>query len=79
MQSRLDSLMEAATNILVGFVVAFVGNYIILPLVLDVKLSPGDSFIIAAMFTLISLARQYAIRRAFNGRSVWEAIKCRIC
>lgn len=79
MQSRLDSLMEAATNILVGFAVAFVGNYIILPLVLDIDLKPSDSLLIAALFTLVSLARQYTIRRAFNGRSVWEALKCRFC
>lgn len=74
-QSRIDSVMEALTNVIVGLTVSTVANQAILPAVLGVSLSMSDNLLIGALFTLVSLVRSYLIRRAFNGRSVWQAIK----
>jgi hypothetical protein len=75
MQSRIDSLMEAVTNILIGLAVSTAANWLILPAVLGVPMSLAQNLTIGAAFTLVSLVRSYAIRRLFNGRSVWSAIR----
>lgn len=74
-QSKLDSLMESLTNILVGLAVSFVANLLILPPLLGVEITAETNLLIGCFYTIVSLIRSYAIRRAFNGRSVWEAIK----
>lgn len=78
MQSRLDSLAEALTNIVIGLFISTVANHIVLPAVLHIRLSLHDNILIGGIFTAISLVRSYALRRAFNGRSVWAAIKSSI-
>lgn len=75
MQSRVDSLMEAAVNIVIGLVVSTLANHWLLPAILHVSMSLGQNVLIGLAFTIISLARSYALRRAFNGRSVWQALK----
>lgn len=65
MQSRIASLIESFVNILIGYTVAVLAQIIIFPL-FDIHASTGDHLQIAALFTLVSLARFYAIRRVFN-------------
>lgn len=74
-QSRTDSFMEALVNILVGLVVSMIANQIVLPAILGVHMNAGQNIAISLAYTAISLIRQYVLRRAFNGRSVWAAIK----
>lgn len=74
-QSRIDSLMESLTNIAIGLVISTAANHVVLPAVLGVQMSVGQNVVIAVIFTVISLVRSYAIRRAFNGKSVWRAIR----
>lgn len=74
-QSRTDSFMEALVNIAIGLVISTIANHFVLPNVLHVHMSLGQNVLISAIFTVISLVRSYAIRRAFNGKSVWAAIK----
>ena len=74
-QSRIDSLMESFCNIIIGLVVSTLANWIILPVVLGVTLTLGDNLLIGTFFTIISIIRSYTIRRMFNGRSIWEALK----
>jgi len=74
-QSRIDSAMETVTNTAIGYVIAVVANAVILPATLGIEVSMGDNLLIAALFTVISLIRGYLIRRMFNGRSVWQAVK----
>lgn len=76
-QSRTDSLMEAVTNILIGTAIYTVVNHTLLALLLGIPIGVGMSLTISALFTVISIARSYAIRRLFNGRSVWAAFKAR--
>ncbi|WP_174544926.1 DUF7220 family protein [Sphingomonas asaccharolytica] len=74
MQSRTDSLMESLVNIVIGLVISTIANHWVLPAVLHVSMTFGQNFLISAIFTAISLARSYTLRRLFNGRSVWQAI-----
>lgn len=76
-QSRLDSLMEALTNTVIGLVISTIANHIILPLTLGVTPTLGENLMIGLAFTIISVARSYTLRRLFNGKSVWQAIKGR--
>lgn len=65
MQSRLQSLTEAAANIAVGYTVAVVSQLLIFPW-FGVHLPLRDNLIIGLWFTVISLARSYLLRRGFN-------------
>jgi hypothetical protein len=76
-QSKVDSLMESLTNIAIGLAVSQAVNLVVIPLVMGVPISAGQNAALAACFTAVSLVRSYAIRRAFNGRSVWSAIRSR--
>ena len=69
MQSKLDSLSEAIFNTFIGFVIAFISQLIIFPIVgIDVTL--GQNFILTILFTLVSIIRNYVIRRYFNKKNL---------
>lgn len=76
-QSRIDSIMESVVNIIIGTAIYTVVNHTLLAWVLGIPISVGTSLWISVLFTVISFARSYAIRRIFNGRSVWQAISAR--
>lgn len=76
-QTRIDSFMEALVNIAIGFGINFAANVIVLPALLGVPVDLAALGLIGVIYTVISVARSYLIRRAFNGKSVWEAIKTR--
>lgn len=65
-QTKWGSLVEAKANIVVGFAINWSANMIVLPW-FGFKLSGGTAFEIGLVFTVISMARQYVIRRWFNG------------
>lgn len=65
MQTRLHSLLEAALSTLIGFVTSLLANLIVLPL-FGFAVTLGDAFWIGVAFTLMSVARSYAVRRLFN-------------
>ena len=65
MQSKLFSLIESVTNVVVGFAVAVLANILVLPL-FGFHPSIGEATSIGVIFTLISLCRSYIIRRTFN-------------
>lgn len=73
-QARIDSLMEAVTNTLIGFSVSLVTQLIIVRLY-QLPISTSVSFQMVGWFTVISVARQYILRRLFDGRTVWQSIK----
>jgi hypothetical protein len=64
-QSRLCSLAEAVTNLVAGFLVALVGQQIILPL-FGIEVAFSAHVGIAVLFTLLSLLRSYCLRRLFD-------------
>lgn len=65
MQSRRMSAVEAIANVLVGYGVAVLAQIAIFPL-FGIAVSIGDNLAIGAAFTVVSLARSYAVRRLFN-------------
>jgi hypothetical protein len=66
-QTKLGSIAEAWANIAVGFSINYVANMLILPLFGFKTLTALTNFEIGLLYTLISLARSYALRRWFNG------------
>ena len=65
-QTKVGSFVEAWANIAVGFAINWTANMLVLPL-FGFNLSGTTAFEIGLVFTLISLARQYILRRWFNG------------
>lgn len=65
-QTRLGSFVEAWANIAVGFGINYVANVTVLPW-FGYHVTFGDAFWIGVVFTFISLARSYVLRRWFNG------------
>ncbi|WP_442044469.1 DUF7220 family protein [Pseudogemmobacter sp. W21_MBD1_M6] len=65
MQSRLMSLVEAVTNVLVGFLVAFGVQVVTFPL-LGIEARTVDHFMLGGVFTVASVVRSYVIRRGFE-------------
>ena len=65
MQSRWMSLLEAVTNIAVGYGVAVLTQVLVFPL-FGLSVSLGENLGIAGVFTVISLVRNFALRRLFN-------------
>lgn len=62
MQSRLDSFIEAWLNVLIGFGISVLANFVIFPWV-GVSASTGQILWIGAGMTLVSVARSYMVRR----------------
>lgn len=65
-QTRTGSLVEAWVNVFIGFWINFFANLLILPLFGFTSLTVATNFVIGGIYTLISVARSYAIRRWFN-------------
>lgn len=64
-QTKRASLLEAASNILIGFWVSVLANMLVLPHFQN----PGvfrEAFLIGLIFTLISFVRSYLLQRLFN-------------
>jgi len=64
-QSKRMSLVEALTGTLVGLLLAFVVNAFMMHLT-GVTASAAQNFVIVAGHTVVSMIRQYALRRFFN-------------
>ena len=69
-QSRRMSLIEAIINVAVGYGLAVLTQIAVFP-VFGLQASLGDNLTLGAVFTVISLARSYTLRRLF------EAIRVR--
>jgi len=65
MQSRRHSLIESVANIAVGLGVAFLTQIIVLP-GFGIHVDTEAQVSIALIFTVVSLARSYILRRLFN-------------
>lgn len=73
-QTRLGSLIEAAMNIGIGYVVAILSQILIFPL-FGIHIPLSDNLLIGLWFTGISLVRSYVIRRWFNARLHRAAVR----
>lgn len=68
------AIVEAWTNILIGFSINFVANLLILPLI-DARITASQNFWMGWIYTSVSILRQYAIRRWFQERLHKAAVK----
>jgi hypothetical protein len=71
-QTKKGSAVEVAANLAVGYTINFTANLIILPLFGFHTLTIAKNLEIGVLFTLVSIARQYVIRRWFNGLKFFE-------
>lgn len=64
-QSRRMSLIEAASNVAVGYALAVVTQIVAFPW-FGLQASLGKNMALGLVFTAVSLIRSYALRRAFT-------------
>jgi hypothetical protein len=64
-QTRLGSLIEVSINIFIGYWINFAANLVILPM-FGLNVSIADNFLIGFIYTFISVARSYVVRRWFE-------------
>ena len=69
-QSRVMSLVEAIANVIVGYGVAVVTQILIFP-IFGLSTTLAQNLTMGAVFTVVSIARSFALRRVF------EAIRMR--
>ena len=65
MQSKLDSFIEAWLNVLIGFGVSVLANFVIFPLV-GIGASTTQILAVGVFMTFVSVARSYLVRRWAN-------------
>lgn len=68
LQSKLGSFVEAWVNVAIGFGINFAANMLILPAFGFTTLTLGTNLVIGLIYTVISVARSYIIRRWFNDK-----------
>ena len=64
-QSRAMSLVEAVANVVVGYGVAVTTQILILP-IFGLHMTLEQNLKLGAAFTLVSIARSFALRRLFE-------------
>lgn len=65
MQTRYQSMIETATSVAIGYLVALASQLAIFPL-FGIYATLSDNMLIGAWFTVISIIRGYFVRRFFN-------------
>jgi hypothetical protein len=64
-QSRLMSLIEAITNVVVGYGIAVVTQFLIFPL-FGLHTTLAQNLAMGGIFTFVSVARSFLLRRVFE-------------
>lgn len=64
-QSRTMSMVEAATNVVVGYVLAIATQIVVFPW-FGIETGLAEHLTIGLAFVLVSLARGYLLRRLFE-------------
>ncbi len=65
-QTIIGSIVESWVNIVIGFIINFTANMVILPMFGFHELTLAKNFEIGMLYTVISLVRSFVIRRYFN-------------
>ena len=65
MQSQLMSLVESVANIVVGYGLAVLTQLLVFPM-FGLHASLAENLGLGLVFTVVSLARSYCLRRTFN-------------
>lgn len=64
-QTPTQSAVESVANVAIGYVVSLAANATILPM-FGISIGLSHNLAIGAIYTAISIARSYCVRRAFN-------------
>ena len=64
-QSRVMSLVESVANVIVGYALAVITQILIFP-VFGLHMTLAQNLKMGAVFTVVSLARSYVLRRVFE-------------
>lgn len=64
-QSRIGSAIESCANVALGYGIAVTTQVIVFPM-FGLDASIVDNLAISLIFTVVSLARSYCLRRLFN-------------
>ena len=75
-QSRLMSLVEAIANVVVGYGVAVLTQLVVFPW-FGLPADVDDALAIGGIFTAVSVARSFALRRIFRGDPVVSLVEQR--
>ena len=73
-QSRLMSLVESLANVLVGYVVAVATQMAVFPL-FGLVVTVTENLLIGLVFTVVSIVRNYALRRGFEALRVRQSAR----
>ena len=66
MQTRKQSLIETCTNVGTGFILSLcLWRFVICPW-MGIEYSNGKNVLVTALFTVVSIARGYVVRRIWN-------------
>ena len=65
MQTKSQSLVESCINVAIGYGVAMLSQILVFPL-FGIHITMSSNLAIGGIFTVISIARSYAVRRVFN-------------
>ena len=68
-QSRAMSFAEAVTNVVAGYGIALLTQLLLFP-ALGLNMAMTENIVIAAVFTAVSLARSFVLRRLFETHRV---------
>ena len=66
-QTKKQSAIEAAANILVGYTVNMLANFAIFPL-FGWNITLEQNLLLGVFYTVVSFARSYGLRRFYNWR-----------
>jgi hypothetical protein len=66
--------MESFTNTAIGFVLSLL-TWMVVSWAYGIPMSFSTNLQITGWFTIVSIVRQYVLRRLFDGRSPWAAFK----
>jgi hypothetical protein len=70
-QTRWGSFIEVSINIFIGYWINFVANLLILPM-FGFNITLSDNLLMGFIYTFISVARSYVVRRWFE-KKIHEA------
>ena len=65
MQSKKMSLLETCASTAIGYAVSLLAQFLVFPL-FGLTVSLSQNLAIGAIFTVVSIARGYCVRRLFN-------------
>jgi len=68
MQTKKQSFIEAVSNVFIGMMVSLIVQIVVYPL-LNIEVKFIQNIYLTLIFTAVSIARSYLVRRFFNRKT----------